>query len=194
MGIYKVNFGTYCLCHRDSCRYFDFFEHDGKKYPIGAYVKLTDWGMSELYYNPKYGYNYVKGGFRLVDNYISEKGIEEWTYIIGHRHDSNTYVFHSTKARPDDLISEVLHKEIDETVHTPGELKVTFVESNYFPKDWEVEGIMLGWLILALVLIGAFVFKDWWIRLIIQVSTGWYFGSWREKKINEAIAKQKFKK
>ena len=28
---------------------------------------------------------------------------------------------------------------------------------------------------------------------MIQISAGWYFGNWRENKINEAIRKQKFK-
>ena len=194
MGIYRVNFGTYSLLHSDRYKYFDFFEYDGKKYPIGTFVNLTERGMSELYYNSKCGYNYVKGGFRLVDHYITEKGTEEWTYIIGHRRDSNTYVFHSTKVHPDDLICDVLHKEINETIYTPGELKVTFIEQNYSPKDWEVDGVILGWIILAFVLVGAFVLKDWWIRLIVQISASWSFGSWREKKINEAIIKQKFKK
>ena len=49
-------------------------------------------------------------------------------------------------------------------------------------------------MILIVVMLAAFIFKDWWIRLIIQIGAGWYFGSWREKKINEAIRNQKFKK
>lgn len=191
MGYYKVNFGTYSLCHNDSCKYFDYFEFNEKKYPIGAYVTLTDRGMSELFYN--HGYNYVRGGFRLVDHYITEKGREEWQYIIGHLHNSATPVFHSTSIKPEELVSEVLWNEIDETVYTPGELKVTFKETNYCPNDWEVEGVMFGWFVVAIIWIGALVFKDWWITLLIQIGAGWYFGSWRENKINEAISTQKFK-
>lgn len=192
MGYYKVNFGDYCLAHSDACTYFDYFEFKGKKYPIGSHVTLTECGTSELFYG--HGYNYVKGNFRLVDHYITEKGNEGWEYIIGYLHNSTTPVFHKTTKKPEELIKEVLWKEIDETVYTPGELQVTFNEPNYSPADWEIEGVMLGWAIMALVWIGAFVFKDWWITLLIQISAGWYFGSWREKKINEAISTQKFKK
>ena len=191
MGFYKVRFGDYCLCHSDSCKYFDFFEFNGKKYPIGSYVNLTDRGMSELFYN--HGHNYVKGSFRLVDHYMMENGREEWMYIIGHLHNSNTPVFHSTNVKPEELICSVLCAAIDETVHTPGELQVEFKQPNYFPKDWEVEWVMFGWFVVVLVWIGALVFKDWWITLLIQIGAGWYFGSWREKKINEAISTQKFK-
>lgn len=191
MGCYKVRFGDYCLAHCDSCKYFEYFEFNDKKYPIGAYITLTDRGMSELFYN--HGYNYVKGGFRLVDHYIMESGREEWMYIIGHLHNSTTPVFHSTNIRPEELIKNVLCAAIDETVYTPGELQVEFKEPNYSPKDWEVKGVMFGWFVMALVWIVAFVFKDWWITLLIQIVAGFVFGSWREKKINEAIATQKFK-
>lgn len=192
MGYYKVNFGDYCLAHNDDTKYFNYFEFDGKKYSVGAYVTLTDRGMSELFYG--HGYNYVKGNFRLVDHYITEKGREEWLYFIGHLHNSTTPVVHATNIRLEELISSVLCAAIDETVYTPGELEVEFKEPNYSPKDWEVEGVMFGWVLLVIVWIGAFIFKDWWIRLIIQIGAGWYFGRWREKKINEAITKQKFKK
>jgi hypothetical protein len=194
MGLYKVNFGDYCLAHSDDYTYFNYFELNGKKYPIGAYIKLTDKGMSELFYG--HGYNYIKNGFRLVDHYITENGHEKWEYIIGHLYNSNLPVMHKTYTRPEELISEVLCQPIDEAIYTPGELQVEFKESefNCSPKDCEVEGVMLGWFVMVLVWIIALVFKDWWITLLIQISAGLCFGSWREKKINEAISTQKFKK
>lgn len=193
MGFYKVNFGEYSLVHSDSATYFDHFEFNGKKYLIGAPVKLTDEGMNKMFHNGIY--NYVKGDFRLVDHYVTEKGCEEWVYIIGWRNDGwRMPVFHSTNIKPEVLISEVIWKEIDETVHTPGELQVEFKEPNYFPKDSEVEGVTLGWIVLVVVMVAAFIFKDWWIRLLIWVASGIYFGNWREKQINEAITKQRFKK
>lgn len=192
MGCYKVQFGDYCLAHYDDFKYFNYFEFDGKKFPIGAFVDLTDDG--EYFFLKDAGYGFIRGNFRLVDHFITDKGIEKWTYIIGRSYDTNIPFLRSTSKTPDELIKKVKCLEMNETVDAPGELKVEFKEPNYFPKDWEVEGIMLGWFILAVVLIGAFVLKDWWIRLIIQIGAGWYFGSWREKKINEAITKQKFKK
>lgn len=189
---YKVNFGDYCMCHSDNTTYFDYFEFNNKKYPIGAYVKLTEKGMYDMFYG--HGYNYIKDGFRLADHYITEKGIEEWVYIIGHTYGAAIPVLHYTTVIPDVLVSEVLWKEIDETVYTPGELKVEFKEPNFFPKDWEVDGVMFGWFVFIACWVLLFVLKPWWIRLIIQIGAGIYFGHWRDNKINEAIRTQKFKK
>lgn len=191
MGCYKVRFGDYCLAHYDNFKYFDYFEFGGKKYPIGAYVDLTEDGS--YYFLRNAGYGFIRGNFRLVDHYITDKGIEEWEYIIGRAYEGNMPFLRSTRKAPDELIKSVLCAEINETVYTPGELKVEFKETNYFPKDWEVEGVMFGWFVVAIIWIGALVFKDWWITLLIQIGAGWYFGNWREKKINEAISTQKFK-
>jgi hypothetical protein len=95
--------------------------------------------------------------------------------------------------KPAELVSDVVWSPINEAVYTPGELQVEFKESKYFPKDWEVEGVMSGWLVMVLIWIVAFIFKDWWITLLVQICAGVYFGSWRENKINEAISTQKFK-
>ena len=191
MGYYKVNFGDYCLAHHDNNKYFDYFEFNGEKYPIGAYVNLTKSGENHMLRDR--GYGFIKGNFRLVDHFITDKGVEMWEYIIGKSYETNTPFLHKTTKSPDELIEKVLCAAIDETVHTPGELQVEFKEPNYSPKDCEVKGVMFGWVVVALVWIFAFVFKDWWITLLIQIVAGFVFGSWREKKINEAIATQKFK-
>lgn len=192
MGCYKVNFGDYCLAHYDSCKYFNYFEFNNKKYPIGAYVNLTKEG--EYYMLHDRGYNFIRGNFRLVDHFIDDKGVEKWEYIIGKLHDCNINCLKHTTKTPDELIAEVKCSELNENIIPPGELKVEFKEPNYFPKDNQVEGLMLGWTILVFVWISAFLLKDWWLRLIVQIGANWYFASWREKKINEAIIKQKFKK
>ena len=192
MGYYKVQFGDYCLAHHTDCKYFNYFEFKGKKYPIGAYVNLTKDGEWHFYRNE--GYNFIRGNFRLVDHYIDSKGIEKWEYIIGKPYNSNLFMFRPTTKTPDELIAEVKCAELNEKIITPGELEVEFKEPNYFPKDWEVDGVMTGWVILAVVWILALLFKDWWIKLGIQLAAIWYFSSWRNKKINEAIRKQKFKK
>jgi len=192
MGCYKVQFGDYCLPHYDDFKYFNYFEFNGKKYPIGAYVDLTEDGWFYMLHDR--GYGFIRGNFRLVDHFITDKGIEKWEYIIGRSYETNTPFLKSTTKTPDELIAKVKCAEINEGVYAPGELEVKFKEPNYFPNDWEVKGVMFGWFVMVLVWIGALVFKDWWITLLIQIGVGWYFGSWREKKINEAISTQKFKK
>lgn len=192
MGCYRVDFGDYSMAHYDSYKYFNYFEFNGKKYPVGAYVDLTDDGRYHMLHDR--GYGFIRGNFRLVDHFINDKGVEKWEYIIGRSHETNTPFFKTTTKTPDELIAVVKCLEFNETLDTPGELKVEFKEFNYSPNDWEVEGVMFGWFVMALVWVLALVFKDWWITLIVQIGAGWYFGSWREKKINEAIRAQKFKK
>lgn len=194
MSLYKVNFGEYSLLHSTNETYYNYFDFNGKKYTIGAFVKLTEKGYRELYYNS--GFNFVKNGVQLVDYYTDCKNTKKWTYIIGwhvYPDGSKRPVLHSTNLEPDIVVSEVLYSAINEIVDKPGELKVEFKEPNYNPNDCEVEGVVLGWVVFFVIWIGAFVFKDWWIVLLIQISAGWYFGNWRDNKINEAIRKQKFK-
>ena len=191
MGYYKVDFGTYSLCCSDSCKYLNYFEFNAQQYPIGAYVKLTNRGMSEAFRNR--GYNFVQDGCRLVSHYTTESGKEMWEYIIGHMHNSTTPIIHSTCTKPDEFVSEVVWSGVHTTIQNPGELEVTFKEPNYSPKDWEVEGVMAGWIVMVLIWVAALALKDWWIVLLIQIGAGLYFGSWRENKINEAISTQKFK-
>lgn len=192
MDCYRVNFGDYCLPHYDNFKYFNYFEFNGKKYPIGAYVDLTEDGR--FYMLNDRGYGFIRGDFRLVDHFITDRGIEKWKYIIGRSYETNTPFLKSTTKSPDELVMKVKCMEMNKFADEPGELKVKFKEPNYSPTDWEVEGVMFGWFVVAIIWIGALIFKDWWITLLIQVGAGWYFGSWREKKINEAISAQKFKK
>lgn len=192
MGCYRVDFGDYCIPHYDGFKYFNYFEYNGEKYPIGSYVDLTEDGRSYML-NDR-GYGFIRGNFRLVDHFITDKGVEKWEYIIGMSYETNTPFLKETTKTPDELIAEVKGAEMNEFICAPGELKVEFKEPNYSPKDWEVEGVMFGWFVVAIVWIGALVFKDWWITLLIQIGACWYFGSWREKKINDAISAQKFKK
>ena len=191
MGCYKVNFGDYCLAHYDSCKYFNYFEFNNKKYPIGAHVNLTRDGT--YYLLDGCGYNFIKGNYRLVDHFIDDHGVEKWKYIIGKTYDTNIPCLRTTTKTPDELILEVKCAEINESVYVPGELQVVFKEPNYFPKDSEVKGVTTGWIVLISVWVAAFLLKDWWLRLLIQIGAGVYFGNWRDKKISEAISTQKFK-
>lgn len=192
MGYYKVKFDDYCLSHCDKFKHLNYFEFNGKKYPIGAYVNLTKDGEYYMLYNR--GYNFIRGNFRLVDHFVTDTGVEKWEYIIGRLHDSNIPILKYTTKSPDELIQEVKCAEINENVYTLGELKVEFKEPNYFPKDSEVDNVIIGWVVFTAIWFFAFLLKDLWIRLIIQVVAGLYFGNWREKQINKAISEQKFKK
>lgn len=194
MSLYRVNFGEYSLLHSTNETYYNYFDFNGKKYTIGAFVRLTEKGYRELYRNA--GYNFIKSDVRLADYCTDLNGKKSWTYIIGwytYPDGSKRPVLHSTTLEPEIIVSEVFRSPINELTYSPGELKVEFKEPNYNPSDCDVEGVVFGWVVFFVIWIGAFVFKDWWIVLLIQISAGWYFGNWRENKINEAIRKQKFK-
>lgn len=190
MNFYGVNFGEYRLIHSYDETYFEYFEFNGEKYPIGAHVVLNDIGMREMYHNGRY--NYKKGDFRLVDHWIDRQGKERWEYIIGWS-ECKLPIMYQTLKPPATFVKEVIGAPFDETIYVPGELKVEFKEPNYFPKDNEVDGVIGGWIVLIVVWLLAFIFKDWWITLLIQISACLYFGKWRDNKINEAIRTQKFK-
>lgn len=192
MSVYSVNFGDYGLPHYTNHKYFNYFEFQGKKYYIGSHIKLSEKGMGPMYHNGVCSYR--KGDFRLIDHKITDKGFEEWTYLIGWYYDCKIPRIYTTREKPDVLISEVLAEPINEVVEEAGELHVEFVEPNYFPKDWEVPGLITGWAMAIIAWLSAYIFKDLWLALIIQLGICFYFAKWRDKKINEAISTQKFVK
>ena len=192
MGVYTVKFGDYSLPHYTDHKYFNYFEFQGKKYYIGSHIKLSEKGMVPMLHNGVYSYR--KGDFRLIDHQITDKGIERWTYLIGWYYDCKIPRLYSTTEKPDVLISEVIDDPVDEGIEEAGELHVEFKESNYFPKDYEVPGLITGWIIAVIAWLGAYIFKDWWLALFIQLGVCFYFAKWRDDKINEAIRKQNFVK
>lgn len=196
MGNKVIHCNGYSLLHHDDFIYYEYFEFMGKKYPVGSFVKLTDegdWFMARLR-----GRGFEICPYRLIDHYITNKGVEKWEYLIG-RTCGGSAVVRSIQEPPEKLIDEVLSREYDESsvslgeTNSSNELPKKVPNIYYSPKDWEVEGVMLGWFLMALVFIGAFIFKPLIFRLAIQIGAGFYFGNWREKKINEAIEKQQFK-
>ena len=190
MGAYKVKFGDYSLLHYTNNKYFNYFEFHGQKYYIGSHVKLSEKGTKLMVNNGVYSYK--KGDFRLVDHKIDNNGVEKWVYLIGWSYDCNIPRMYTTTEKPDALISEVCTNPIDETKEEVGELHVEFVEPNIFPKDWEVPGLITGWAKAAFVWLGAYILKDWWLVLIIQLGVCFCFAKWRNNKIDEAIRTQNF--
>lgn len=194
MSCYSVDFGEYKILCDTRCKHFNYFKFCGQKYLIGSPVKLNDRGMQKMFYNGKY--YYTKGDFRLVDYSISEKGASRWTYIIGwdRWHDP---VFYYTSEPPEEFVKSVVWQPIQEEVFKPGELDVEFKEEkqvNVVPSDWDVPEVIIGWIVFIVIFVAELAFKDWWIRFIVQIVSGWTFGAWRERKINEAIVKQNSKK
>lgn len=188
-GYYSVDYGDYHLAHHDSCYYFNYFEFNGKKYPVGSFVTLSRRGEFDM----DHGHNYVHGGFRLVSHYVTAKGREEWEYIIGNLNSPKFPVFHTTGARPEELITGVLAEEIDEDVYYIGELQVVFEEPNLQIMDWEVEGVMSGWAICIVACILVTIFQDP-IRACLWFIICRCFYLYRKEARNKAISEEKSKR
>ena len=51
-------------------------------------------------------------------------------------------------------------------------------------KDWEIPEVRTAWIYFLLIYIGVAIFKDWYVKLIIRVMVGWYFGLYRQTFVN----------
>ena len=50
-------------------------------------------------------------------------------------------------------------------------------------KDWEIPELMFGWIAYIIFFIVAFIFKEWYVSMPLQIIVGWNFGLWRQKKV-----------
>lgn len=50
-------------------------------------------------------------------------------------------------------------------------------------KDWEIPELMVGWVFYILAIFGSFVFKDWYIKIAVQIFIHIWFHLWRLNKI-----------
>ena len=150
-----------------------WFDFKGKRYRVHSVVKLTDEGRSYLEMSRK--------EVILTEVFHSNFGGKKmWTYLgddirlhIGVRDKS-------TDVPPDELIEEVIEAASQEYASR----EILGANSPYFatgeknvPKDWDIPEVKMGWIIFILVFIGAFIFRDWYVQLIIRLIAGiWFFG------------------
>ncbi len=153
-----------------------FFKHKGTEYRVNSIVRLTDEAKSylgsatkevilkEVYYNHikkklcfKYEFKDIKLNIGITDK--------------------------TTDRTPDELIEEVV---IEASVEYASR-EIFGVNSPHYTtgtkntkKDWEIQEVMMGWVVFILVFIAASIFKDWYIQLIIRVAAGWIFGLYRK--------------
>ena len=50
-------------------------------------------------------------------------------------------------------------------------------------KDWEIPELVAGWIAFIVFFFGVFVFKDWYVQLILRVVGSCLFGWWRQMKV-----------
>ena len=168
-----------CMDYSKHYKHEYFFKFKGKKYRVHSVVRLTNEAKSylgsatheviltEIYYN-----------FRNQLCYKYEfKSIALNVGIINK----------TTDRPPDKLIEEVVSEASVE--YASREMFGT--ESPFYKtgkkhtkKDWEIPEVLTGWIVLILVFVGASIFKDWYVQLLIRVAAGWIFGLYRQAYIN----------
>lgn len=181
----------------DNNKSLENYMYKGQNVPVcsNGYITLSKRGM-ELFYT--YGFPYAM----LKKCWIDEHG--QINYMYKCRNTFGVWVEYTTKEIPDVLIEEncldyqkadvlnlmkfpndeaILHLKMKAIVDG------TYDESSYNKnpkplfKDWEIPELMLGWVAFIIFFLAVAIFKDWYIKLILRIVVGWYFGLWRQQKV-----------
>ena len=153
-----------------------FFEFNGEKHRVHSVVRLTEEGrrylgfarneviLQEVYFN-----RHIKRTFWKYEG-------KDIAYNVGVR-------CKSTDKTPDELIAEIIASAseeyvsrevfgVDSSVYKTGGIKHT-------KRDWDIPELRKAWVIFIFIFIGVAIFKDWYIKVIIRLVAGWYFGVYR---------------
>ena len=157
------------------------FEFKGEKYVAYSTVKLTDEAMYYL--------ETTKKEVQLIEEFIYYDGTTCWKYALDWTYDAALGLrplTMSTDRTPDELIEEVVKPATIEYLEfmVTGKPMPSQKVKKISLKDWEIPGLMTGWVVFILVCIGIFIFKDWIVKFLLWNIAGWYFGFWRQKLVN----------
>lgn len=157
------------------------FQFNGKQYLAYSTVKLTDEAMRYL--------ETTKKEVQLIEEFIYFDGTTCWKYALSWTYDTALGFMPltmSTDRKPDELIEEIVRPATLEYLEhiVAGKPMPNQTVKKISLKDWEIPGLMTGWIVFILVYIGIFIFKDWIIRFILWNIVGWYFSFWRQKLVN----------
>lgn len=153
------------------CRHEYSFMFNGKYYPLNSYVKLTEYGKRYL--------DTKTDEIQLVHHYyINNDEVECWTFITKYI-DWPIRPFRVTTDEP-------LEKLIEEVIPpAPVDINLQQKYSSVAFKDWEVSDVLFGWVCVLIFFIVVEVLKDWFIKFILRIVVGWYFGLWRQRRMIE---------
>ena len=154
------------------------FEFKGNKYHIHSVVKLTERGKKYL-------------GARtheaiLTEVFLGWNNMRFWKYefrsIEGFGHITNA----STDIPPDNLIAEVIAPASGNYMlrEIVGSQWNASSETRHTKKDMEIPEVRIGWIIFVAVSLLAFIFKDWYLTLMIQIVALIWFVQYRKQHID----------
>lgn len=156
-----------------------FFKFKDKDYRVHTVVKLTDSGRRHLKAN--------KNQVILTEYFIDWTGQDCWSYVVGYSDSIRMSMKVSTNTPPDELIEEIVLEPSADYVSRElfgQESPVYKTGTKHTRKDWEIPEVRRGWIVFALVCIGSFILKDWYLRVIISGVAGWVFGQYRKAYID----------
>lgn len=144
--------------------YLDFFEYEGKKYPLGTIVKIK-----KAY---KFDFPALYNGETTIlqHNIEADKNV----YYIFKGYNNGEIRWYSTLKSPDQWIESIV-KVGDPNVDP-------CAKPIEYEKDSENGEVKFGWIVYILVMLGLFIFKDRWLGWIAASA---YFFWWRKNKLQK---------
>ena len=143
-------------------QYFDDFTFNGEEYYINSVVKLSEDAKRFLGLQNEYT--------QIVQHEITNLGKERWGYVADIWDDVITNAF--TTVPPDQLVEEVV---------IPADLEQVEDKLQYY-KDYEVPGVITGWIIYIVIMVGSLIFVDFGI---IWGFASLAFFAWRHQKLKK---------
>ena len=170
------------LCYQYGTKRYEheyLFTFKGEKYLVYSIVRLTSEGKMYL--------DTTKEQVILTEHFINWNGKECWTYQVGWAYQTNQPLRVSTDCHPDKIIEEVILPASANYVEREifGTKASSYTKgTKHKAKDLEIPELRKAWVYLILIFIGASIFKDWYIKLIIRIASVWFFGFYRQAYIN----------
>ena len=151
------------------------FDFKGQKYLVHSIVRLTEEGQKYL--------GAAKREAVLTEAFYNWNNVRCWTYEFRTYSLTTPVKTLSTDTPPDKLIENVIHpatagymeREVFGT-YAPSYTTGRKVQS----KDWEIPEVRTAWLIFLVIFFAVSIFKDWYVKFIIRIVAGWYFGMYRQ--------------
>lgn len=165
----------YCQYVTKNFKHEYFFTFKDENYLVHSIVRLSKKGKKYL--------DTTKDQAILTEHFINYDGKECWTYVVGWAHGANKPLRISIDQHPNNVIEEVIIPASANYMQRElfGTKATSYTEgTKHTHKDWEITEVRNAWIYLILIFIGAAIFKDWYVRLIIRGAAAWFFGIYRQ--------------
>lgn len=146
---------------------FDYFTYQGEDYLLNTMVRLTDKGKNQL----RTEYRETQ----IVGHCMTDNGKHYYRYV-------RAWVYNNGTKRAVTDISCTSPDEMIEAIVVPARKIDNANNKQEYYKDYEVGGVLAGWVLYIAIMIFLLIFKEFYI--------GWffvsiYFFTWRKKVLKK---------